>query len=382
MSSPDLLHPSSGPGAASGAEIASPPLRVAIVGATGYTGVELLRLLAGHPRVQVTQVVARREVGRSLKELFPHLRSLPSTSSGSASLGGLGELVLEELDPDGLAKKADLAFLALPHKTSASVGKALLERGVRVLDLSADFRLKDPALYTQWYGEHPCPELIADAIYGLVEHQRKALFGARLVAVPGCYPTSVTLAAAPLLKAKLASPQRIFASSLSGVSGAGREARLGSLFCEVGEGAGAYGALAHRHQPEMEQALSAACGEPVSLSFVPHLVPMSRGIHSTVALDLLPGVGAAQVAKAFEEAYTSEPFVSWLGLSHHPNTAQVRASNQVLIGAAVDERLSRVVVFSAIDNLVKGASGQAVQCLNAVMGWPEQLGLLASTVFP
>jgi N-acetyl-gamma-glutamyl-phosphate reductase len=258
----------------------------------------------------------------------------------------------------------------------------LLERGVRVLDLSADFRLRDAETYTRYYGEHPCPALLSQAVYGLVEHRREALHDARLVAVPGCYPTSVALSAAPLLRAGLVSPDRLLAACASGVSGAGREAKVSSLLCEAGEGMSAYGVGTHRHQPEMEQELSWAAGRPVTLTFVPHLAPMSRGIHATVVMDLLPGVGTEQVVAAFEHAYASTPFVRWLGLGGTPSTTHVRGSNRAFVGAHVDARLGRVVVTTAIDNLVKGASGQAIQCLNAVYGWPETLGLEAGALFP
>lgn len=349
--------------------VASDRLRVALIGATGYTGAELVRLLATHPRVALTHAVARREVGKPLSAVFPHLV-------------GLADVMLEPFDPDRVAAEADVAFLALPHATAAVVAKPLLDRGLTVLDLSADFRLRDRAVYEQHYGAHPHPELLDAAVYGLVEHHRKALRGARLVAVPGCYPTAVTLAASPLLAAGVASPERILAACLSGVSGAGREAKVGSLLCEAGEGASAYGVAKHRHQPEMEQVLSDVAGRAATVTFVPHLAPMSRGIHASVSLDLVPGAGEAEVAKAFEGAYGSERFVRWLGMGKHPHTAHVRGSNRVLIGAAVDARVGRVVVLSAIDNLVKGASGQAVQCLNAVMGWPEELGLEGYPLFP
>lgn len=343
--------------------------RIALIGATGYTGAELLRLLAGHPHVEVTCAVARRDVGRPLGEIFPHL-------------AGHTGLVLEAFDPDEVAKKAEVAFLALPHGTAAQTARELLSRGLRVLDLSADFRLKDRAVYERFYGAHPCPELLEQAVYGLVEHHREQLRDARLVAVPGCYPTAVSLAAAPLLRAGLASAQGLLASCMSGVSGAGREAKVGSLFCEAGEGASPYGVAAHRHQPEMEQELSFAGGKPVQLTFAPHLVPMSRGIVATVALDLADGVGADEVEAVYRKAYAGSTFVHWLGLGRFPSTSHVRGSNRAMIGGAVDARIPRAVISSAIDNLVKGASGQAVQCLNTVMGWEERAGLAGGALFP
>lgn len=343
--------------------------RIAIIGATGYTGAELLRLLAGHPHAEVTMAVARRDVGKPLTEIFPHL-------TGSTSL------VLEAFDVDAIAAAADVAFLALPHGTAAEVAKTLVERRLQVFDLSADFRLADVGVYERFYGPHPCPELIPQAVYGLVEHHREALAQARFVAVPGCYPTAVSLAAAPLLRAGLAHPERLFASCLSGVSGAGREAKVGSLFCEAGEGARAYGIGTHRHQPEIEQELSLSAGVPVTLTFAPHLVPMSRGIHATVTLDLRDGVRADDVAATFATAYEDSKFVYWMGLKQFPSTAHVRGSNRCLIAATVDERLNRVVVTSVVDNLVKGASGQAIQCLNVSRGWAENAGLESGALFP
>lgn len=343
--------------------------RIALIGATGYTGAELLRLLAHHPHAEVTMAVARRDVGKPLTEIFPHL-------TGSTSL------VLEAFDIDAIVAAADVAFLALPHGTAAEVARALVERRVQVFDLSADFRLADVNVYESFYGTHPCPDLLPSAVYGLVEHYREALTSARFVAVPGCYPTAVSLAAAPLLRARLAHPERLFASCLSGVSGAGREAKVGSLFCEAGEGARAYGIATHRHQPEMEQELSRCAGAPVTLTFAPHLVPMSRGIHATVSLDLRDGVNADDVAAAFATAYEGSKFVHWMGIGQFPSTAHVRGSNGCLIGASVDARLSRVVVTSVIDNLVKGASGQAVQCLNVSRGWAEDAGLKGGALFP
>jgi len=344
-------------------------LRIALVGATGYTGAELMRLLANHPHVEVVAAVARKEVGKPLAELYPHL-------------AGRTSLVLEPFDPVSLAGRADAAFLALPHGTAAEAAVPLLERGLQVLDLSADFRLADAGVYARHYGPHPKPELLARAVYGLVEHHRERLRGASLVAVPGCYPTATILAAAPLLRAGLVSPDRLFVAAASGVSGAGREAKVGSLFCEAGEGVSAYNIAAHRHQPEMEQELTRVAGRAVTLTFAPHLAPMSRGIHATVAMDLQPGAGASEVVRAYESAYSGEAFVHWCGPGRFPSTAHVRGSNRVLVSAALDERIGRVVAVAVIDNLVKGASGQAVQCLNAVQGWPETTGLEGGAIFP
>jgi N-acetyl-gamma-glutamyl-phosphate reductase len=343
--------------------------RIALIGATGYTGAELWRLLANHPNVEITVAVARKEVGKRVSELFPHLV-------------GRSSLVLEAFDADSVARRADVAFLALPHGTAAETAKALHDRNVIVIDLSADFRLRDVEVYEKYYAPHPCPGLIESAVYGLVEHHRLHLAKTRLVGVPGCYPTSVILAAAPMLRAKLVEPEGILAACMSGVSGAGREAKVSSLFCEAGEGISAYGVGTHRHQPEMEQELSRVANEKVTLTFVPHLAPMSRGIHATVVMDLKEGVTPEAVDEAFLAAYGDQPFVRWLGFAQYPSTTHVRGSNRALLSGMIDKRLGRLVVTSVIDNLVKGAAGQAVQCLNVVCGWPETMGLEAGALFP
>lgn len=343
--------------------------RIALIGATGYTGAELWRLLANHPHVEITVAVARKEVGKRVSELFPHLASR-------------SHVVLEAFDADAVARRADVAFLALPHGTAAETAKALHDRNVIVIDLSADFRIRDVGVYEKHYAPHPCPELIDQSVYGLVEHHRAHLVGTRLVGVPGCYPTSVILGAAPMLRAKLVKPAGILAACMSGVSGAGREAKVASLFCEAGEGISAYNIGTHRHQPEMEQELSRVADEPVTVTFVPHLAPMSRGIHATLAMDLKEGVTPEQVDEAFLAAYGDQPFVKWLGFGQYPSTTHVRGSNRVLISGTIDKRLGRLIVTSVIDNLVKGAAGQAVQCLNVIQGWPETTALEAGALFP
>ena len=340
---------------------------VAIVGASGYTGAELIRLLVGHPNVEIVALYARRAAGSSLADIYPQFT-------------GRLDLPVEAFDPDAVAAVAKVAFAALPHKASAEACAALRQRGVKVVDLSADFRL-DPAAYAQWYGDHPAPELMADAAYGLPERHREAIRGASLVAAPGCYPTAAILPIAPLIEAGVALPTGLIVDAKSGASGAGRSPGQATHFPEAAEGIRAYKvAGTHRHTPEMEQELSRAAGAPLKLTFTPHLVPMSRGIFACVYATPGPNIGDAQ--SVLERAYESEPFVSVLPAGKVPDTAHVRGSNRAHVAVAVDERAGRVVAMSAIDNLVKGSAGQAVQCLNLMQGWDETLALDAVALFP
>ena len=345
---------------------------VAVVGASGYTGVELLRLLADHPRVSLAHLCAHRNAGQRAADLFPNLL-------------GRVDLVCRPFDADEVAANAKVAFLALPHGESVPAAKALLERGLTVLDLSADFRLHDAAAYAQWYGEHTAPELLDVAVYGQPELHRERLTGARLVAVPGCYPTATILALAPLLAARLVQPSGIIVDAKSGTSGAGRTPGLATHFSEAGEGVRAYKVAEHRHTPEIEQELAQVAGEPVVITFTPHLLPMSRGILATCyATPTATPNGAtrsrADYLDALRARYAGERFVQVV--EHPPDTAHLRGSNQVHVGAWVDARAGRVVVMGAIDNLVKGAAGQAVQAMNAVLGWPESTGVDGAGVFP
>lgn len=354
-------------------------LRVAIVGASGYTGGELCRLLLGHPRAEVTAVMAKRAAGQRLDEVFPHLR-------------GLLPLAIEAFDPDAVAARADVAFAALPHGESALVVAALRARGVTTLDLSADFRLHDAAAWAAWYGSkehpaHPAAALLADAVYGVPERHRAALRGAGLVAVPGCYPTASILAVAPLLAAGLVSPDGIIIDAKSGASGAGRTPGLPTHLPEAAEGVRAYKVGGtHRHTVEIEQELALAAGRDASalaVTFTPHLLPMTRGILSCVyAAPTDAGRDAGAYRDALVAAYAEEPFVDVLPEGALPDTAHVRGSNRVHVQAVYDARARRVLAIAALDNLVKGASGQAVQCMNAVFGWPETLGLGAAPMFP
>jgi len=356
--------------------MSSDRVRVAIVGASGYTGAELIRLLLGHPRVTLTAVMAKRAAGQRIDEVFPHL------------IGRLA-LPVEAFDPDEVARRADVAFAALPHGESAPAVVALRQRGVTVLDLSADFRLADPAAWAQWYGsaehpEHPSPSLLAEAVYGLPERHRARLVGARLVAVPGCYPTTSILAIAPLLAAGLVSRDGLVIDAKSGASGAGRSPSQSTHLPEAAEGVRAYKvAGAHRHTVEIEQELTRVAGAPVQLLFTPHLVPMSRGILSCAyAAPTDPARDDDSYRRALAEAYAGEPFIDVLPAGRLPDTAHVRGSNRVHVTAVYDKRSRRVLAMSALDNLVKGAAGQAIQCMNLALGLPETTGLELTPMFP
>ncbi|HBA86704.1 MAG TPA: N-acetyl-gamma-glutamyl-phosphate reductase [Geobacter sp.] len=345
-------------------------LKVAIVGASGYTGVELLRLLHSHPEVAVTCVTSEQSAGRPVSDVFPSLR-------------GRCDIELENLEPVGIAEKVDIVFTALPHKAAMEVVPTFLKMGKNVVDLSADYRLHDPAVYEQWYDKHLNPELLPDAVYGIPELRRDEIKEASLIANPGCYPTSVILGLAPLLKGKVIDPKSIIVDAKSGVTGAGRGAKVDNLYCEVNEGFRAYSVGGtHRHIPEIEQELSLLAGDPLLISFTPHLVPMDRGILSTIYSMPLGKVDAADLVTLYEAFYDGEPFVRVLPFGSVPSTAHVRGSNFCDIGITVDQRTGRVIVVSAIDNLVKGASGQAVQNMNLMCGLPETLGLDILPVFP
>jgi len=345
-------------------------LKAAIVGASGYTGVELLRILHSHPEVAVTCVTSEQSAGKPISDVFPTLR-------------GRCDIVLENLEPVGIAEKVDIVFTALPHKAAMEVVPTFLKMEKNVVDLSADYRLRDAAVYEQWYDKHLNPEFLQEAVYGLPELRRAQIAEASLVANPGCYPTSVILGLAPLLKNKVIDPKSIIVDAKSGVSGAGRGAKVDGLYCEVNEGFRAYGVGGvHRHIPEIEQELSLLAGNPLAISFTPHLVPMDRGILSTIYSAPLGKVTAADLVTLYDAFYDGEPFVRVLPEGTFPSTAHVRGSNFCDIGIAVDQRTGRVIVVSAIDNLVKGASGQAVQNMNLMCGLPETLGLDNLGIFP
>lgn len=352
-----------------------PQNTVAIVGASGYSGEELVRLLLGHPRVELRTVTSRQYAGQTLGQIFPRFASHPGARS----------LRFTEPNVEQLARDAQIVFLALPHGVAAEFAVPLLEKGCRVIDLSADFRVRNPAVYEEFYAHpHPAPGLLPQAVYGLPEFYRAQIRGARLVASPGCYPTSILLPLIPLLRAGLLDPQGLIADSLSGVSGAGRKAELDYLFVECNESVRAYGLPKHRHLSEIEQELALAAGTPVTLQFTPHLVPVNRGIHTTLYARPARGEarGAAsaelaeQIAAAMHQAYREEPFVRLLSGKALPDTKNVVGTNYCEIAWRVDPRTGRVVLLSAEDNLVKGASGQAVQSLNLMCGFPETTGLL------
>ena len=346
----------------------SNPVPVGVVGASGYTGAELVRLLARHSGVSVRLLTADRQAGRPYGEVFPHLAGLDLPD-----LVGLGEAAW-----DGL----DLVFCCLPHGTTQEVVRDLPER-LRVIDLSADFRLADAAAYAEWYGHpHRAPALQDEAVYGLTELAREAVAAARLVANPGCYPTAAQLPLAPLLAAGRIAADDIIIDAKSGVSGAGRAVKEASLFSEVAEGIHAYGIAAHRHTPEIEQGLSRAAGRDVVVSFTPHLVPMNRGILATIYVRLAGGAGVPDLRRTLAEAYAGEPFVRVVPEGAVPATRHVRGSNHCLIAVFPDRVPGRAILISALDNLVKGASGQAVQNMNVMCGLAETAGLEQEPLFP
>ncbi len=337
--------------------------KVAVVGAAGYAGIEAVRLVLSHDRLHLTLVTSAADQDKRVSSVYP-------------SLAGLTELSFTLPDPDEIVSAADVALLAVPHTAALELVPTLLARGVTVIDLSADYRLQDPAVYASWYGTaHTSPELLPDAVFGLPELDRSRLPGAHLVACPGCYPTATTLAALPALAAGIVTCDRIVVDAKSGVSGAGRSANASTHYVAVNEAVTPYKVAAHRHTPEIEQALSTAAGRPTSVVFAPHLVPMSRGLLSTVYLEVEPEVTATEVHDLYRSHYADEPFVFVRDLGDMPSTAEVRGSNRASIGIALDERTHTLIAACAIDNLVKGAAGQAVQCLNAVLGYPETEGL-------
>ena len=337
--------------------------KIAVVGATGYTGFELLRLLGSHGGVEVMALTSETYAGEKVDEVFPALASVHDRT-----------LVKFELS---VCEGADLVFCCLPHRVAMNTVPSLLEAGHRVVDFSADYRLRDFGVYEAWYKtKHTSPERIADAVYGVPELYREDIKKARLVANPGCYPTGAILSLAPLLRAGLIKPDSIIVDAKSGVSGAGRKADLGLQFGEVNEGFKAYGVGNHRHTPEIEQELSVALGDVVQVSFTPHLAPMTRGILSTIYAGGEGGADASAVRAALRDAYADEPFIRLMPEGALPNVTQVAGSNYVDIGLVYDERTSRFIVVVAIDNLVKGASGAAVQNMNLMLGLPETQGLL------
>jgi N-acetyl-gamma-glutamyl-phosphate reductase len=345
-------------------------LNVAIIGASGYTGVELARILCNHPEVRLKLVTSRQFAGQPLSQVFPNLR-------------GKVDLLCENPDIDQLCTAADFFFTAVPHKTAMDLVPKLRGADKKVVDLSADFRIKDVAVYEKWYQAHSSGEFLDEAVYGLPELYRPAIATTSLVANPGCYPTSIILGLAPLLKARAIDPQTIIADSKSGTSGAGRSAQLGSLFCEVSDGFRAYKVGGtHRHTPEIEQELSLLAAIDIKITFTPHLLPISRGILSTVYAQLLPEFNRDSLQDLYRDMYAGEPFVRLLPPGNLPATQYVRGSNFCDLAYSIDERTGRIIVLSAIDNIVKGAAGQAVQNMNIMCGFAETAGLETIPLFP
>ncbi len=338
--------------------------RVAVLGASGYSGEELLRILLRHPACEIRSVTSRQNAGSPIDSVFPRFAGI--------------DLAFSAPDADQIASDCDVAFLALPHGLAAEFAVPLLAKGVKVLDLSADFRIKNPETFQKYYKEkHPAPELLDRAVYGLPELYRDKIRSASLVACAGCYPTSIILPLAPLLASKAVSMEDIVVSSMSGVSGAGRKVELAYIFPECNESVRAYSPVSHRHIPEIEQELSfaAASQKPVQISFIPHLVPVNRGINSTIVTRLTAS-DESKIAEIYSAAYAKEPFVRLLQTPKFPDTKHVTMSNFCEIGYAFDKRNGKLVIASCIDNLTKGAAGQAVQCFNIICGLDEKTGLL------
>lgn len=342
-------------------------VRVGVVGGTGYTGAELLRLLVRHPEVSLTAITSRGEAGEPVAEHFPHLRGHLDLCFSAPDLSTLAE--------------CDLVFFATPNGTAMRQVPDLLAREVRVIDLAADFRLRDSALWERWYGmAHACPELLDEAVYGLPEINRARIREARLIANPGCYPTAVTLGLLPLLEHHVIDPDWLIADAKSGVSGAGRKAETGLIMAEVGESFKAYGVQGHRHAPEIMQTLQIASGMDVNLTFVPHLLPMIRGIEATLYARLRDP--SLDIEALFAKRYADEPFVDVMPAGSHPETRSVRGSNLCRIAPARQGDSGVVIVQSVIDNLVKGAAGQAIQNMNVMLGFDEAFGLEGVALLP
>jgi len=341
--------------------------KVAVIGASGYSGEELVRLLSRHPQVDLVALTSRQVAGQPLSSVYPKF-----AGTRYADLKFV-ESTIDSISASG----ARFVFLALPHGVATEFAKPLVAAGFRVLDLSADFRIKDPAVYEEFYGEkHHAPELAAQSVYGLPEIHRAKIRDAQLVACPGCYPTSMLVPLVPLLQRGLLKTDSICVNSLSGVSGAGRNAKTDYLFVECNESVRAYSVPKHRHLSEVEQELSAAAGSKVTINFTPHLIPVNRGIHTTIYCEPTAGTEPWHIENAYRETYGSEPFVRVLSGAALPDTKNVTFTNFIDIAWRHDPRTGRLVLLSAEDNLVKGASGQAVQCLNLMNGWHETTGLL------
>ncbi|MGV8057185.1 MAG: N-acetyl-gamma-glutamyl-phosphate reductase [Smithellaceae bacterium] len=344
-------------------------IKTAVFGASGYTGQELTRILSGHPEVDLVAVTSRRFNGQQVSEVFP-------------SFCGLTSLKYENALPADIAKICDIVFLALPHGISMEIAPAFISAGKKVIDLSADYRLRDISTYEKWYAKHTSADHLKDAVYGIPELYRQKIKNTSLVANPGCYPTSIILGLAPVLKNRLLDVTSIIADSASGVSGAGREPQTGSLFCEVDGGFKAYKVGNHRHTPEIEQELNFLADEKFAISFTPHLLPVKRGILSTIYANLKKNVTLAEIHSLYSSFYAQEKFVRICQPGSLPNISSVCGSNFCDIGLTVDPRTRRVIIISAIDNLIKGAAGQAVQNMNIICDIKEGTGLQMVPLYP
>ena len=344
-------------------------IKVGIAGASGYTGLELIRLLANHPEVELSVLTSETYKEKSIADVFP-------------SLNGIIDINLQSLDCE-ILKSCDVVFLALPHTIGMGILPELLQSNCKVIDLSADYRLKNAAAYSEWYSlTHIHPEFLSQVVYGLPELHREKIKSAQGVANPGCYPTSVILALAPLLKTDWIDLDSIIADSKSGVSGAGRKTSITTQFSEVNEGVTPYSLAGHRHTPEIEQELSCLAGKPIKISFSPHLIPMSRGMLSTVYINLKNKLKDEDLIEHYKNFYNNEYFIRVLDIGRFASTHSISGSNFCDIGIKIDRRVNRLVVTSAIDNLIKGASGQAIQNMNIILGFGETTGLQSPAIFP
>ena len=344
-------------------------INVGVLGATGYAGIETVRLLAAHPEVNIKKLISRSFAGQKISDVYQNLK-------------GICDITCEELDIDDVAESCDLVFTALPHGASKSVIPELFEKGLKIIDLSGDFRYNDPEAYEKWYGEkHSAPELLKKSVYGLCELHREEIKRFRLIGNPGCYTTCSILALAPIVASGKADSRSIIIDAKSGVTGAGRSAALPNLFCEVNESLKAYKVAAHRHTSEIEQELSILAGEDIQLSFTPHLVPMQRGIFATCYINLTQKLTAEEAVGLYRKFYSGSEFVHIYDAGTLPEIKHVSGSNYAAVGIVIDERLNRAVIVSCIDNLIKGAAGQAVQNMNLICGLDEGLGLRAAGMY-